>query len=296
MNLFGLKKGNPSLKNINSLDILDDKISYYLEWCRKNNVEHDVKDIKSIIDKVTVWYELRYPDSYLDQEDVDQVMFGNTDNINVQNWGDFYNFDKFYYSLSKKEKSMLNIPIFADMIYLNNGRSHIHFNEDGSISDASDVYLFDRTKANGVYDAGSLLDGKSIDEWPKIMKEAGISADYLRINSIINNYKKRVNAREYLFDSIMFNLIERGGKYYGPRRGVLFAREFERDIKVPVSYGDSSLALEYLANDGDDTLMCYVDYFDGNLEKKSINDILSNQNLIGMQGKQKKKVFPKSCE
>ena len=292
MNLFGAKKVNHGLESIKSFDNLDDKVFYYLEWCKKNNVEHDVKDIKDIIDKVTVWYELRYPDNYLDQDDVDNVMFGTNTINNVQSWGEFYNFDKFYYSLSKKEKALLNVPIFVDMIYLNNGRSHIHFNDDGSISDASDVYLL----VNGSYDASSLLDGKTIDEWPLIMKEAGIKADYHRINSIINNYKKRVNVREYLFDSIMFNIINRGGKYYGPRRGVLFAREFERDVRVPVSYGDSSLAFEYLANDGDDSLLCFTDYFDGNLEKKTIKDILSKQNLVGVKGKQKKKVFPKSCE
>ena len=106
MNLFGAKKVNHGLESIKSFDNLDDKVFYYLEWCKKNNVEHDVKDIKDIIDKVTVWYELRYPDNYLDQDDVDNVMFGTNTINNVQSWGEFYNFDKFYYSLSKKEKSL----------------------------------------------------------------------------------------------------------------------------------------------------------------------------------------------
>ena len=291
MNIFGFNKKSSNLKMIDSFECLEDKISFYLEWCKKNNVEHSVKDIKGIIDKVTIWYELRYPNKYLDKEDIDKVMFGESNDINIQNWSEFYNFDKFYYSLSREEQSLLNVPIFVDMICLNNGRSHIHFNDDGSISDASDVYYVDR-----MGDASRLLDGKTIDEWPSIMKEAGISADYTRINSIINNYKKRISVRECLFDSIMYNLIERGGKYYGPRRGVLFAREFERDVRLPVCYGDSSLALEYLANDGDASLMCFTDYFDGNLEKQPIKDILSKQNLVGIKGKQKIKVFPKSCE
>ena len=290
MNIFRFNKNSFSIDKIDSFDCLDDKITFYLEWCKKNNVEHDVKDIKDIIDKVTVWYELRYPDAYLDKDDIDCVMLDCSGTDNVQSWGDFYNFDKFYYSLSRKEKSLLNFPIFVDIIYLNNGSSHIHFNEDGSISDASDVYLGNKG------DASSLLNGKTIDEWPSIMKENGFVVDYARINGIINNYKKRVQVRECLFDSIMYNLIERGGKYYGPRRGVLFAREFERDVRVPVSYGDSSLALEYLVNDGDESLMCFSDYYDGNLERKSVKDILSKQNLVGVNGKQKKKVFPKSCE
>ena len=83
---------------------------------------------------------------------------------------------------------------------------------------------------------------------------------------------------------------------YSEVNTILFAREFERDVRLPICYGDSSLVLEYLANDGDASLMCFTDYFDGNLEKQSIKDILSKQNLVGIKGKQKIKVFPKSCE
>ena len=300
MKLFNLMMSSfiYNRSKVNEVDSLDEKINYFISWCSKNGTDYDVRDIKSIIDKVTVWYELRYPDSYLDQEDIDSVMFNSSNSSNNQEWGEFYTFDKFYYSLSKKEKELLNQPCFVDMIYLNNGRSHIHLNEDGSISDASDIILFDRFRSSGNYlcTASELLDGKSLDEWPNIMKENKINANYIKINNIINNYKKRVSIKEGLFDTIMYNIVERDGKFYGPRRGVLFAREFDRDIKVPVSYGDSSLALEYLANGGDDSLLCFSDYFEGGLEKKTIKEVLTKQNLVGLGVKQKRKFFPKSCE
>lgn len=300
MKLFNLVVGSSIYDRSKAyeVDSLEDKITYFISWCSKNGTDYDIKDIKNIINKVTIWYELRYPDSYLDQEDIDSVMFNKMNSCNNQDWGEFYTFDKFYYSLSKREKELLNQPCFVDMIYLNSGRSHIHLNEDGSVSDASDIILFDRFNSSGdyLYDASKLLDGKSLDEWPMIMKENKINADYVKINNIINSYKKRVSVREGLFDTIMYNIVERGGKFYGPRRGVLFAREFERDVKVPVSYGDSSLALEYLANDGDDSLLCFSDYFEGSLEKKTIKEVLTKQNLVGFGVKQKRKVFPKSCE
>ena len=48
---------------------------------------------------MAVWYELRYPNKYLDKEDIDKVMFGESNDINIQNWSEFYNFDKFLYSM-----------------------------------------------------------------------------------------------------------------------------------------------------------------------------------------------------
>ena len=76
MNIFGFNKKSSNLEMIDSFECLEDKISFYLEWCKKNNVEHSVKDIKGIIDKVTIWYELRYPNKYLDKEDIDKVIWG----------------------------------------------------------------------------------------------------------------------------------------------------------------------------------------------------------------------------
>lgn len=98
--------------------------------------------------------------------------------------------------------------------------------------------------------------------------------------------------RDGLLDTIMYRIMESGGKFYGPRRAVLFAKEFERDISIPVRYGDASLINDYVMNGGSGDLMCYINYFNGkNVLSCSALDILSNQNLIGDNGKVKRKVF-----
>jgi len=86
MKLFNRIVGNSSYDRSKSyeFDSLDDKVSYFIEWCSKNGTDYDIKDIKNIIDKVTIWYKLRYPDSYLDQEDIDSVMFNNSSSCNNQ--------------------------------------------------------------------------------------------------------------------------------------------------------------------------------------------------------------------
>lgn len=54
--------------------------------------------------------------------------------------------------------------------------------------------------------------------------------------------------------------------------------EFDRLVEIPVKYGDSCLILEYFANGGDENLVCFCNYFDdGDLEKKTVKELLSKQ-------------------
>ena len=173
---------------VDDMYLLDNKINYYLNWYIKNVREFSLKELKNVIEKITNQYELRYPDLYLDQGDIDSILFKEVDfhGCNQQQWCDFYNFDKFYLSLSECEKTMLDKPRYPQLIYLVGDRGfHIHVG------------------------------------------------------------------------------------------------------------GDATLMMEYLANDGDENLVCFVNYFDdGKLVKKTIKEVLSSQNLVGISSKQKVKVFP----
>ena len=40
-----------------------------------------------------------------------------------------------------------------------------------------------------------------------------------------------------MLDAVMYRIIERGGNRMGPRRGFLFAKEFGRNIDIPMMYG-----------------------------------------------------------
>ena len=213
---------------------------------------------------------------------------------NQQQWCDFYNFDKFYLSLSECEKTMLDKPRYPQLIYLVGDRGfHIHVGGDGTINDASDVWYERGTGFSKFVIGSEVFEGHNISEMEELAKENGINLNLSNINKIVDNYTRSASIRNGLLDSIMYRIIEKSGKCYGPRRGVLFAREFERNVSVPVSYGDATLMMEYLANDGDENLVCFVNYFDdGKLVKKTIKEVLSSQNLVGISSKQKVKVFP----
>ena len=103
-------------------------------------------------------------------------------------------------------------------------------------------------------------------------------------------YKESI--RDGILDTIMYRIIENGGKYYGPRRAYLFAKEFDRNTDLPISYGDSGLIGEYLEHGGNGELICYPKYFDG-FEKEEItaSELLGCQNLVDKSNKIKRKIF-----
>lgn len=92
--------------------------------------------------------------------------------------------------------------------------------------------------------------------------------------------------KEGLLDSVMYRIIERGGNRIGPRRAFLFAKEFGRNIDIPMMYAidrsDPGLRLfinEYIKNGGSKDLLCYIDYFHSVLVDKKV-DTISIQDLI----------------
>lgn len=155
---LGNMKNDKAIYNrdyVNRFDDLESKVDYFYLWLEKNESDYDIKEIKAIVDKMVSWYELRYPDVYLDGEDIDKFLLGETS----QKWCELWNFAKFYYSLSKGEKELLDKPVFSDMLYIReNSMGHLHFDEDGVVIDASDISLFDRFAKDGrsLYTASGL--------------------------------------------------------------------------------------------------------------------------------------------
>ena len=194
--------------------------------------------------------------------------------------------------LSDKEKSLLDGPKFPNMVDLFPGsRNHFHVNNDGIISDADDVWVR-RKNPGDVMSCGIFFNGKNLREVERINRENNLGLNIENVKKVILRIEYDENIREGLLDTIMYRIMESGGKYYGPRRSVLFAREFERDIRVPVKYGDAALINDYVMNGGSGNLICYINYYDGeNVFSSSALEILSNQNLVGDNGKLKRKVF-----
>lgn len=294
MNIFTKFDNGYDRDKANNTLYLDDKVECFYNWIFKYKSNGFGLDIKKLVEKVLLWYEFRYPDKYFDLEDVDQVMFEGiqTKGCNKLEWCDLFNYKKFYYMLSGKERSLLDKPKFPNMVDLYSGsRNHFHVDDDGIINDSDDVWVR-RKNPGDVMSCGIFFNGKSLRDVEKINIENNLGLNVDNVKKIVSRIEYEESIREGLLDTIMYRIMESGGKFYGPRRAVLFAKEFERDIRIPVRYGDASLINDYVMNGGSGELICYINYYDGeNVLSRSALEILSNQNLIGDNGKVKRKVF-----
>ena len=162
------------------------------------------------------------------------------------------------------------------------GWSHLHLTSSGIVELAEDTYFY----ADSVI-RDENLKGMNIKDVVKLFSDRCIELSfYDRLCSVIKEYDDQVVCKEKLLDFVMYRIIERGGNRLGPRRGFLFAKEFGRNIDIPMMYGvdfsDPGLRLfmnEYLKAGGSMDLKCYNGYFgmtDGKMpEIVSIEEMFS---------------------
>ena len=254
---------NNVLKEASENFNLDNKVDNFIDWYQKNMVNdrytnigkfYKPNDMRNFIEKVAVWYELRYPDyeinkmmpgSSYDNVDVNDIMFKNNNYINeaynknsdVRNidWKEFYNPTVFINSLPWSERYLFTNAKYKDVVYINVSQlnAHLHLTPDGIVEEAEDVENYTKHKFKD-----DELKGMHIKDVVKLFKEKGIYLPYKNdlektIKEVDNwNYQK-----EEMLNCVMYRLIERGGNRVGPRRAFLFAKEFSRNIDIPMMYG-----------------------------------------------------------
>ena len=76
-----------------------------------------------------------------------------------------------------------------------------------------------------------------------------------------------------MFDTTLYKILKRGDKNIGSKRAILFAKEFKRNIDIPMKYAISTndqnaknIIKYYLKNNGNKNLDIIVDFY--NIEKK----------------------------
>lgn len=289
---------------------LDEKVDDFIEWygetmVNNKNDEVSKREMRNFIEKVAIWYELRYPSyeinrmmpgSAQEEKHIDEIMFDkngyvnksvdNDSEVRVFDWAEFYNTKSFIQSLPYEEKYFFARPNYPSIVYLNpNGSTHFHLSKKGIVEESEYLYIHKKEVSDDE------LEGKHIREVVEILKQKGFAINSnSEIYQAINNYDNMVRQKEEMLDCIMYRIIERGGDRIGPRRGLLFAKEFGRNVDIPMMYGvdrtDPGLrefVNEYIKAGGSKDLMCYVGYFSRNNRKDKLSTI-SIQDLILTEG------------
>ena len=288
---------------------LDDKVDNYINWYFKNAVKghytpigeySEPRRMRDLIEKVAVWYELRYPKyevnrlmpgSSEERTEINEVMFNNNQyfndtldnsskNINL-NWSDFYNKEVFIKSLPSDEQFMFrevyyssNVTIDANVPYL----VRLHLTPDGIVDNAEN---FNYLKEDNFIDLDSYFVGKHIKEVLQYLKSNNISLNHNNnLEEAIKWHDKWVFLKDEFLNCVMYRIIERGGNRIGPRRAFLFAKEFNRNIDIPMMYGvdtsDPGLKLfvdEYIKAGGFKDLVCYENYHSKSSKNEKLETI-----------------------
>lgn len=304
--------------------VLDDEVDKFIKWYCDNMVSEEDEytkfresnELRNFIEKMAVWYELRYPDYEINrlmpgsnQEDisVNDVMFKNNHYINdildedtevkELDWDEFYNTKSFINSLPMKEKRILLKPKYCDIVFIDKRRlGHLHLTSNGFVKEADGIDLLED---NETITDGELK-GKHVTEVVKVLKENGVQFDKdNEVEKAITDYENRAFLKDNFLNCVMYRIIERGGNRFGPRRGFLFAREFGRNINVPMVYGvDRSdpgienFVGEFLRVGGSEDLTCYCGYFKRNDKYEKLYTISLNEFFADSQDRRIKKYTP----
>lgn len=284
---------------------LNDKVDNFIDWCKKNVSDYygSTDKIRNFIEKMAVWYELRYPDYEInkimpcvDQEDksVTEEMFYNNDSIkyilnsynskNEVEWSNFYDKESFIKTLPNYESIYLDTPGYAQLIYvtINGIQTHFHIKNNGIIDEAEQVGLALKYKMHDIQ-----FKGMHIEIVLEILNTLKVKLP--KNNAIeysIKAYENEKYFKEQLLNCVMYRIIERGGNRIGPRRGLMFAKEFNCNINIPMIYGIDysdpwlfNFILEYIKSGGDKDLVCIVGY--GKRESKNkLLDTISLRELV----------------
>lgn len=296
----------------NTLIDLDDKVDAFIDWYFKNMVKghytdigeyHKPKDMRNFIEKMAVWYELRYPDYEInrlmyccgqEQINIDDVMFRNNPYVNdlldeesdtkELDWDEFYNTNVFIKSLPWEERYVFAKPRYRDIVYLKpeSRNAHLHLTKNGIVEMADDVSVW----TDGVI-KDEELKGLHVRKVVELFKERGKKLpESNELEKAIESADNWIYQKEEMLNCVMYRIIERGGNRIGPRRAFLFAKEFGRNIDIPMMYAvdrsDPGLRLfmnEYIKSGGSKDLECYVGYF-SRASKKEKLDTVTIQDLI----------------
>ena len=273
--------------------ILSQKIDEFINWYSENIVkchqspynEYQMPiNMRNFIEKMAVWYELRYPDYEVERfflctnmrnKDTNNFMFKTNPYINelfdddteakILDWDEFYNKQVFINSLPIDELDYFRRAEYSSLRY--DDEISIELTKDGIIKSMTgfNYLLWSSSKEN----INKKFIGQKITKVLPIMKEICARSDIIEKleNTVMKVENKNIQVDEML-NCVMYRILERGKNRIAPRRAFLFVKEFERNIDIPMMYGADykdpglrSFIIEYLKAGGSLDLVCFKNYY-----------------------------------
>lgn len=323
--LENIKNEVVNRKRISTID-LNSKVDEFMDWYYKNMVEGNYTDIgcyrkpielRNFIEKMAVWYELRYPSyevnrlmpgSGQEHTKIDNVMFDDNNYVNkffdensearLLEWEQLYNAHAFISSLPWEERYIFENRKYRNLVYVDPNyasydfmeseckSAHLHLTSKGIVSEAEGFPLYTDFEISN-----TKLKGMHVKEVVQLLKDKGIKLPKNNeLEAVIAIAEKWDNLKEETLNCVMYRIIERGGNRIGPRRAFIFAKEFGRNIDIPMMYGvdysDPGLRHfinEYIKAGGSADLVCYEGYFDRKTSTQTVSTV-SLKRLLKLEG------------
>ena len=259
---------------------LDDKVDRFINWYYQNIIKDNyvdmgrvymLNDMRNFIEKVAVFYELKYPDYVI--EDI----MNNGEDLNKEDVK--YNTHEFINNLPSDEKFYFQRPKYSSIVYFGKCLSHVRLSSKGTVIASKRIKLIDSS-----LDDADII-GKNIKEVYQMLQLDGIDISlYSNLLKAIDDYDNLVYQKDEMLNAIMYRIIERVTDRFGPRRGLLFALEFDRNIDIPMIYGiDISdpylkeFISFYLKSGGKEDLLCLENYFFRNYKNEPLYTVNLNR-------------------
>ena len=275
---------------------LNRRINTYLKWYFKNIVEGNpknlqdllqVRELSNFIDKMAVWYELRYPTILVKQIIQQNLIFPPEQSENsyphFNEWKDLFTYQNFRELLESDEIMFMGRPsYFLGTLFLNEEltKSYTKRLESVDIRPEKTIKISSRGTVI-TNDIDERLNGKYIKDVRDILIKADIlNKNEKNINHLIMQYEDECIAKQELLNSVMYRIMERGGNRVGARRAMLFALEFKLDIRIPMTYGYDSSDYNmrqfmnfYLKQGGSREIEMITNYFHRNNKNEALEFI-----------------------
>ena len=278
---------------------IDDFLSWYAtvlpSWNEKIKVEEEVKSMMNFIEKVAVWYELRYPNftifgnteglindwanlAMFEENPYINDLLGEDSVVNDLDWSEFYNTKSFINNLCFKGREYFARPNYGKYILING--YHLELSKTGRVLsfDGLDHYKLKKNEVNG----------KDVKEVVSMLKEKEIiSPTGNEIDKEIQIYEGKKERKSKMLDAIMYRIIERGDTYsIGARRGLLFAKEFKLDLLIPITYEivlgndryiDVFLRTANRNSELEESIRCLLALFKPEYNEKDVDEMLKTK-------------------